>query len=434
MNDIPAQCDVLVVGGGPSGSTAASLLADKGYDVVMLEKETFPRPHVGESLIPYFWRFCDAIGVSDKIEQEKFIRKSGGIVTWQNQSRKVSFKQFGFDRPALHVERDIFDKLLFDHAKEKNAFAFDSVLVKEIVQKDGYADIVYKAANDSDKGQIRAKYVVDCSGQNALMASQHGFREFDEEFRFVALWGYFTGGSYLDFDENIRPFSQVRDIPPVTTIDSIGEWGWAWHIPMRHETSVGLVLEKRDFQRLKKIHGDLRSIFLAVIEQSSVFSKLLSDATLSDAPINAIKDYSYKPSKLYHGNCFITGDAAAFVDPINSAGVTFGMYGSYMAAWAIENALKSPDKLPYFQTFFDKLYRARLDIFRLIAFPDNTRDIDEFSLGSDMLTMHSETDIQLMLSAAAMISRKEGIEKLLHSVGIQQTECNFVKPVNLNFA
>lgn len=435
MKRPPSDCDVVVIGGGPSGSTAATLLAQKGYQVVLLEKETFPRPHVGESLIPYFWRCCDATGVSGRVEEENFVRKSGGIVVWQDIARKTSFSQFGFNKPALHVERDVFDKILLDHARANGVQVFENIRANSLGGGAGPATVEYSFSNSGDKQVqkdcISAKYVVDCSGQNALTATQHNFREFDTEFRFVGLWAYYRDSNYLDYQENVQPFAKVQEIPPVTTISSIGEWGWGWHIPLRRQTSVGLVLEKQEFQALKKANPDLKHLFQSVVERTPVFNRLLRDATLVTGKINAIKDYSYKPTKLYHDNCFICGDAAAFVDPINSAGVTFGMYGSYMAAWAIDNALKNPDKLAYYQGIFDKFYRGRLDIFRLIAFPDNSREINEFLLGSEMLKMHSDTDIKLILSAAAMTSRSRGIEKLLAASGIEHDERHFVEDVSL---
>ncbi len=112
MNDIPPRCDVVVIGGGPAGSIAATLLAQKGYEVVLFERERHPRYRVGESLIPHFWKYCDMVGVSEKILADGFIQKAGGTTIWGGVVRQMGFKDFGYGRPALHVERDRLDQIL----------------------------------------------------------------------------------------------------------------------------------------------------------------------------------------------------------------------------------------------------------------------------------------------------------------------------------
>ena len=112
MTTVPKQCDVAVIGGGPAGSMAAALLSQKGYEVVLFEKKKQPRYNVGESLIPHFWKYCELGKVADKIEEEGFIQKAGGTVVWNGVIRQIAFKNFGYSRPALHVERDRFDHIL----------------------------------------------------------------------------------------------------------------------------------------------------------------------------------------------------------------------------------------------------------------------------------------------------------------------------------
>ncbi|MDX1685536.1 MAG: tryptophan 7-halogenase, partial [Saprospiraceae bacterium] len=120
--------DVVVIGGGPGGSTASTLLAKKGYKVALLEKEEHPRYTVGESLIPHFWRYTDMLGVSEKILDANFIVKTGGVVSWGDHVRSVRLSDFGFDRPALHVERAEFDDILFKNAQEKGVDTFENTL------------------------------------------------------------------------------------------------------------------------------------------------------------------------------------------------------------------------------------------------------------------------------------------------------------------
>src|SRR5688500_16372139 len=127
--DVPSRCDVVVIGGGPGGSTAATLLGQSGYDVVLLEKAKHPRYNVGESLIPHFWKYCELTGADEQVEADGFIAKAGGTVVWDGVIRQMRFRDFGYARPALHVERDRFDKILLDYARAQGASVFEEVAV-----------------------------------------------------------------------------------------------------------------------------------------------------------------------------------------------------------------------------------------------------------------------------------------------------------------
>src|SRR5438477_7607992 len=118
---MPNQGNVLVIGGGPSGSTAATHLAQKGYDVVLFDRVRHPRYAVGESIIPHSWKYLDMTGATDLIQAEGFIQKSGGTVVWQGKIHQMAFKDFGYTRPALHVERDRYDFILLQHARNQGA-------------------------------------------------------------------------------------------------------------------------------------------------------------------------------------------------------------------------------------------------------------------------------------------------------------------------
>jgi flavin-dependent dehydrogenase len=123
---------VLIIGGGPAGSSAAALLARDGIDVVLLEKARHPRPQVGESLIPHFWKYTDQTRATGLIEKQGFIAKAGGITVWNGKIKRIAFADFGFTRPALHVERDVFDELLLNHAAARGADIFQRVAVKQV--------------------------------------------------------------------------------------------------------------------------------------------------------------------------------------------------------------------------------------------------------------------------------------------------------------
>jgi len=133
MTAIPKSCDVLVIGGGPAGSSAATHLAQAGIDAVLLERALFPRNQVGESLIPHIWKFTDMTGVSEKIEQEGFLARPAALRVWNDKIHRILFSDFGYTRPGLHVERDIFDDILLKHAESCGAQVFNEVAVKNSI-------------------------------------------------------------------------------------------------------------------------------------------------------------------------------------------------------------------------------------------------------------------------------------------------------------
>src|SRR5205823_9171809 len=181
---IPERCDVVVIGGGPAGATAATLLAQKGYDVVLFDREKHPRYRVGESLIPHTWKYMDMIGASDKLRSERFIQKSGGTVIWNGVIRQMAFKDFGYEHPALHVERDRYDHILLEHAREQGVTVFEEVAVLG-AQLDAVGQpvqVAYRAGGEQRSGETTCQFVIDASGQNAVLGRQLGVRVIDDGF------------------------------------------------------------------------------------------------------------------------------------------------------------------------------------------------------------------------------------------------------------
>ena len=176
---IPETCDVVVIGGGPAGSVAATSLAQKGWRVVLLEKQRHPRYTVGESLIPDFWKYLEEIGAADKIRAEGFIAKNGGMVNWQGQPKAHTFKDFGYTQPAMHVERDRFDEILLRHAASEGVQVFEEYNVRKVdlppeEAPQTPAQVSYRDLNTQREGTITCQYVVDASGQNAVPRSAVG--------------------------------------------------------------------------------------------------------------------------------------------------------------------------------------------------------------------------------------------------------------------
>lgn len=189
-NNIPKQCTVLVIGGGPAGSSVATHLAKNGIDVVVLERVIFPRNQVGESLIPHFWKFTDQLGVSEKIVAQGFIQKAGGITVWDGKIHQILFSEFGYSRSGLHVERDVFDNILLEHSEETGADVFTSVTVKGVNFSYDKPRITYldKRGNANVEEEIECQFVVDASGHSSLLAHQLKTRQIiSSELNFLSL-------------------------------------------------------------------------------------------------------------------------------------------------------------------------------------------------------------------------------------------------------
>jgi flavin-dependent dehydrogenase len=366
---IPKSCDVVVIGGGPAGSTAATLLAQKGYHVVLLEKAKHPRYVVGESLIPHFWKYCQATGVDKRIEEENFIQKAGGTVVWNGVIRQMAFKDFGYERPALHVERDRFDHILIQYAADQGVEVFQCVSALKADLQASNSKVEYRQLEDDRVGTINCKYVIDASGQSAVLARQLDIRMIDEGFRFMSIWGYFDGSKYVAADGHAYEHEKIRDIPPTTFVSNVDQWGWLWHIPLRENTSVGLILPKEKLKAIKASEESLEPYFLRQCGQIPHLDKLLENASFCPGSFHVIRDYSFRPAQLTGPGYFLIGDAAAFVDPIFSVGIVLAMYSAFLATWAVENALRSPSDAPRFQAIFAKQFLNRLEVSRALALP-----------------------------------------------------------------
>jgi len=420
MTDIPQRTDVLVIGGGPSGCIASGLLSQSGFDVVLLEKAKHPRPAVGESILPHFWRFCDMIeGATERIQQAEFVRKAGAIAAWEGIARRTRFQDFNHTRPSLHVDRDMFDHILLGCSRDQGTRVFEQTTVTRVDVEAPQRIAVRYRAESGEEGKIVAKHVVDASGQSAVVARQFGFREFDEALRFTAMWGYFRTGSYLDYDVQHCGFESRFESPPVTFIESIGDWGWTWYIVLRNCVSVGVIVPPEKLREVKAKHRTLESRYLALVAEARRITKLLEGAAFIPGSVTALRDYAYKPVRLAMDGCYLVGDAAAFVDPINSAGVTFAMYAGFLAAWAIEGSLHRPERSVRNQEFFEFQYRHRLHIFRLIAVPPD-RDFGEAQMQEvrEGLRFFSKAEKQLALTTSFLTHRQHRIRNVLEQLEI----------------
>ncbi len=409
--NIPRQCDVVVIGGGPGGSTAGILLHQKGYNVVLLEKKKHPRFNVGESLIPHFWRYCDITGASGALEAENFVRKAGGTVVWNGVIRQMKFKDFGYARTALHVERDRFDHILLEHARQQGVQVFEEVSVVQADLSDGErARVTYRLADERTSGEISCRFVIDASGQSAVLAKQLGIRVIDESFRFMSVWGYFLDSKYVATDGRAYAFENVRSIPPTTFVSSVGglgEWGWVWHIPLRESTSVGLILPLDEMKKVKATDEALEAYFLRKCYEIPYLNRLLEHARYLEGSTHIIRDYSYRPTQLAGPGFFLIGDAAAFVDPIFSVGLVLAMYSAYLATWAIDRSFKNRGQVAQNRAIFSSQFQGRLEVSRSLALPRYQARGTASDLAKQVVQFESSLEQELMYVVSTVTTRNE---------------------------
>ena len=343
--------DVIVMGGGPAGSSVASMLAREGRSVILFEKEIFPRHHIGESLMTdTYWTFR-RMGLIEKLKQSPFVRKYS--VQFANAAGKESRPFYFFE--AVHhesavtwqVTRAQFDHLLIDHAAEQGVKVHQGVLVKQVLFEGDRAVGVEVQMQDGSRQKFFAKVVVDATGQAAMLSNKFRWRVRDPKLKKAVLYSYFKG-AHREPDLNGGATLVLRT--------EKGSNGWFWYIPLENDiTSVGIVA---DPEYLVQGRGqDLAKIFHEEIEKCQPCARRVGEAERVDK-IYSILDYSYR-SKQNAGNGFILiGDAYGFLDPIYSSGVLLALKMAELATDAIHDAFRhddfSAERLGQFQTKLDR--------------------------------------------------------------------------------
>ncbi len=327
--------DVIIVGGGPAGSVIGSYLSMAGINNLILESAIHPRPHVGESMVTATTRVFKDIGFLETMEREGFIRKYGAA--WHPPARRGEFDiefgeypQEGIEQDyTYHVDRSKFDLLLLKHAERLGSKVIQGVHVKEVLFENGYARGV-RATMAGQEVDLPCRLVVDASGRNTLLGRQLRLKKKDPIFNQYAVHAWFEG-----VDKGTGPaadFIHIYFLPV--------ERGWVWQIPITQEiTSIGVVAELEVF---KQSNLDLAGYFHRHVN----FNPDLAHALRNARRINEFKtegDYSYSMEKFVGNGFVMIGDAARFVDPIFSSGVSVACYSAKFASEQIRHAFETGD-------------------------------------------------------------------------------------------
>ena len=401
------HADVVVIGGGPGGSTLAALVAMQGHRVVVLEKEKFPRWQIGESLLPSTVHgVCRLTGVADQLARAGFTVKRGGTQRWGANpepwtfSFSVSPKMTGQTSYAYQVERSKFDKILLDHARAKGADVREECTVTGIIgDADRVRGVTYADAAGR-AGRISAEYVVDASGNKSRTYKEvGGTRRYSEFFRSLALFGYFEGGKRLP-----PPYSG-------NILSAAFDSGWFWYIPLSKTlTSVGAVVRR---EMASKVQGDPEKALRALIAECPIISEYLSGAERVTegeyGQLRVRKDYSYSNTKFWRPGMVLIGDAACFVDPIFSTGVHLATYSALLAARSINSVLaQRVDEQAAFGEF-EQRYRREFGVYYEfgVAFYDMHVSESSYFWSAKKVTKNTSSELESFVDLVGGVSSGE---------------------------
>lgn len=405
--------DVIIIGGGPAGSTMGSYLSKAGIKNLILEGHNQPRPHVGESLVLSTMRVFGELGLIEKMDQAGFPKKFGA--SWRDFSGSEQalhfseFRQEGIDRDhTYHVDRSKFDLLLLKHAESLGSEVHQGVQVKR-VNFEGDRAVGVRAKFAGQEIDIPAKIVVDASGRQTLLGRQLNLKQNDKIFNQYAVHGWFENVERGE-DTKTEDYIHIYFLPV--------KRGWAWQIPITDKiTSVGVVAEREVFQQFK---SESERYFDTYVQSNKGLAKAMANAVR----VNEFKtegDYSYILDKFCGNGYLMVGDAARFVDPIFSSGVSVAMHSARFGAQTLISALESGDwseaaLKPYENTLRDgvniwyefiRLYYKLLPLFTIFIQSEYRVEILRLLQG-EVFERHDVRVLDVMRRYIDVVEKNEG--------------------------
>ena len=329
------EYDVLIIGAGPAGTTCATLLAEQGHRVLVLEREKFPRYHIGESLLPFTYQPLQRLGLIDRMKDSTFVKKYS--VQFVSPSGKASQPFYFFNRydrdsvaQTWQVLRSEFDQMLLDNSRAKGAEVVEETTVRELIQDGARVVGVRAQTRGGEVVEYRAPLTLDCTGKEAFTSVRKRWRMPDPYLNKVAVWTYYKGALR---DEGIDGGA--------TTVAYVPDKGWFWYIPQHNDMiSVGVVAEgkylTRDGVKAPK------EIFQREVEQNQWIKQHLAVGE-STGEYHITSEYSHHSRYCGTDGLLLVGDAFAFLDPVFSSGVMLALKSGVLAADAVHQALVSRD-------------------------------------------------------------------------------------------
>jgi halogenation protein CepH len=398
------QFDVVVVGGGPSGSTVAAVAALRGRRTLVLESELFPRYQIGESLLPSTVHgVCGLIGAADAVAKAGFVRKLGGTFKWGSSpdpwtfAFSVSPRMAGPTSFSYQVERMKFDKILLDNASRVGAEVRQQCAAARVLEEDDRISGVWYLDTHGNERLARARYVIDASGHKSrIYRAAGGSRTYSDYFRNLALFGYFRNAKRLPAPNSGNIFCVAFDN------------GWFWYIPLTATmTSVGAVVNR---ELAGEIQGDPEKALYKLIGDCPLIAEYLSGSErITDGEYGQIrvrKDYSYYHSRFWRPGFALVGDAACFVDPVFSSGVHLATHGALLAGRSINSVIEGiVDEGTAFREF-EARYRHEYRVFYeyLMSFYAMNADTESYFWQAKQVTGSSRPELEAFVELVGGIS------------------------------
>ena len=348
---------IIVIGGGPGGSTAATLLARQGFSVTLFEREVFPREHVGESLLPASIPILETLGIIEEIEAAGFTPKYGATMVWGRDPEPWSwhFSETNASYPhAYQVWRPTFDQMLLRNAERNGVSVHEGCRVVDAALDQRAGRSVTVESTDGESQTFEADWIVDASGQNGFLSRRLDLRVNDEFFRNLAVYSYFRGADRLPDPDTGNIFIEAY------------EHGWSWAIPLPDDImSVGVVVDSAwgGSQLTDEAPEEFYDRQLSLTARTAA---MLDGADMVDAP-RIIRDWSYTSQKLVGDGYILVGDAACFIDPLFSSGVHLALSSAVLASAYVTSALRDPEMREPAAEVYTQLYMQQYHQFREMA-------------------------------------------------------------------
>lgn len=408
-NTSAEQCDIAVIGGGPGGSTAAALLARRGYRVIALEKAHHPRFHIGESLLPMNLPVFERLGVLDKV-RAMGVYKAGADFEADNE---LGYRTYAFDRAigqspphAYQVKRQDLDQMLFAHAGECGALTREGHEVLQVEQGGPRDSRIQVRSGDGSHYTIQARYVVDASGRDTFLSGRRKLRRKNARHQSAAIFGHFRGARMREGEDagNISIYCF--------------EHGWMWMIPLPDGVmSVGAVCRPEYLKQRKSSPTDF---LIQTLKLSDGLWQRLDGAKLIEE-VRVTGNYSYDSRQMGGPGWMLVGDAFAFLDPVFSSGVYLAMSGAEKAAELVDQALRQPEREVALQRQLERRQRQAMKRFSFFIERFNSPVMQQ-------MFQHPRNDWQLEQAVISMLAgdlfdtplvlRKLRLLKVIHALSV----------------